>query len=151
MPHKVNPIRFENAESNLELSNAVLDSLAATLVTSRLQRDLTDSTVLRNCGVALGHTLIALDAAQRAKGVVTVSTGNHGRAVAHMAKRAGARAAAEDRAKQEAVARVMQEHQARQRGFAAAGAAHQHAVAALRHFKRDAHQREGILADRHFP
>jgi adenylosuccinate lyase len=61
MPHKINPIRFENAEANLELSSALLDSLAATLVTSRLQRDLTDSTTQRNVGVALGHSLLALD------------------------------------------------------------------------------------------
>jgi adenylosuccinate lyase len=61
MPHKVNPIRFENAEANLELSAALLDTLAATLVTSRLQRDLTDSTTQRNIGVALGHSLLALD------------------------------------------------------------------------------------------
>jgi adenylosuccinate lyase len=61
MPHKVNPIRFENAEANLELSSALLDSLASTLVTSRLQRDLTDSTTQRNIGVALGHSLLALD------------------------------------------------------------------------------------------
>ena len=61
MPHKVNPIRFENAEANLELSSALLDSLAQTLVTSRLQRDLTDSTTQRNVGVALGHSLVALD------------------------------------------------------------------------------------------
>lgn len=61
MPHKINPIRFENAEANLELSDALLDSLASTLVTSRLQRDLTDSTTQRNVGVALGHSLLALD------------------------------------------------------------------------------------------
>jgi adenylosuccinate lyase len=61
MPHKVNPIRFENAEANLELSSALLDSLTQTLVTSRLQRDLTDSTTQRNVGVALGHSLVALD------------------------------------------------------------------------------------------
>ncbi|WP_166996920.1 adenylosuccinate lyase [Paramicrobacterium fandaimingii] len=61
MPHKVNPIRFENAEANLELSAALLDSLASTLVTSRLQRDLTDSTTQRNIGVALGHSVLALD------------------------------------------------------------------------------------------
>ena len=61
MPHKINPIRFENAEANLELSNALLDSLSSTLVTSRLQRDLTDSTTQRNVGVALGHSLLALD------------------------------------------------------------------------------------------
>ncbi|MDO4260132.1 MAG: adenylosuccinate lyase, partial [Actinomycetaceae bacterium] len=61
MPHKVNPIRFENAEANLEVSNALLDSLSATLVTSRMQRDLTDSTTQRNIGVAFGHSLLALD------------------------------------------------------------------------------------------
>ncbi|SJM66872.1 adenylosuccinate lyase [Gulosibacter sp. 10] len=61
MPHKINPIRFENAESNLELSNALLDSLGQTLVTSRLQRDLTDSSSQRNVGVALGHSLLAID------------------------------------------------------------------------------------------
>src|SRR5690606_303666 len=60
MPHKVNPIRFENAESNLELSNALLDSLGATLVESRWQRDLTDSTSQRNIGNALGHSVLAL-------------------------------------------------------------------------------------------
>jgi adenylosuccinate lyase len=65
MPHKINPIRFENAEANLELSSALLDSLAATLVTSRLQRDLTDSTTQRNIGVALGHSLLSLDNIQR--------------------------------------------------------------------------------------
>lgn len=61
MPHKVNPIRFENAEANLEISCALLDTLAATLVTSRLQRDLTDSTTQRNIGVALGHSVLALN------------------------------------------------------------------------------------------
>ncbi|KZE21536.1 adenylosuccinate lyase [Brevibacterium casei] len=60
MPHKVNPIRFENAEANLELSSALLDSLASTLVTSRMQRDLTDSTSQRNIGVAYGHSVLAL-------------------------------------------------------------------------------------------
>lgn len=61
MPHKINPIRFENAEANLELSSAILDSLAATLVTSRMQRDLTDSSAQRNIGVGFGHSLLALD------------------------------------------------------------------------------------------
>jgi adenylosuccinate lyase len=61
MPHKINPIRFENAEANFEISCALLDALAATLVTSRMQRDLTDSTTQRNIGVALGHSLLALD------------------------------------------------------------------------------------------
>ncbi len=59
MPHKVNPIRFENAEANLEISSALGDSLGATLVTSRLQRDLTDSTTQRNLGVVLGHSVLA--------------------------------------------------------------------------------------------
>ena len=65
MPHKVNPIRFENAEANLEISCALLDTLSATLVTSRLQRDLTDSTTQRNIGVAFGHSLLALDNVRR--------------------------------------------------------------------------------------
>ena len=60
MPHKVNPIRFENAEANLELSNALLDSLGSTLVTSRWQRDLTDSSAQRNIGVAFGHSVLAI-------------------------------------------------------------------------------------------
>ena len=60
MPHKVNPIRFENAEANFEISTALLDTLGATLVTSRMQRDLTDSTTQRNVGTALGHSLLAL-------------------------------------------------------------------------------------------
>lgn len=60
MPHKVNPIRFENAEANLEISCSILDTLGATLVTSRMQRDLTDSSSLRNVGVAFGHSLLAL-------------------------------------------------------------------------------------------
>jgi adenylosuccinate lyase len=70
MPHKINPIRFENAEANLELSSALLDSLAATLVTSRLQRDLTDSTTQRNIGVGLGHSLLALDNLVRGLGEI---------------------------------------------------------------------------------
>ncbi len=60
MPHKVNPIDFENSEGNLGLSNAVLQFLAQKLPVSRLQRDLTDSTVLRNVGVPFGHTVIAI-------------------------------------------------------------------------------------------
>lgn len=59
MPHKVNPIDFENSEGNLGIANAVLDHLSNKLPISRLQRDLTDSTVLRNIGVPLAHTLIA--------------------------------------------------------------------------------------------
>lgn len=65
MPHKVNPIRFENAEANLEVANALFDVLATTLVTSRLQRDLTDSSMQRNVGVAFGHSLLAVDNARR--------------------------------------------------------------------------------------
>jgi adenylosuccinate lyase len=65
MPHKVNPIRFENAEANLEVSNALFDILAATLVQSRLQRDLTDSSMQRNIGSAFGHSLLAIDNALR--------------------------------------------------------------------------------------
>lgn len=60
MPHKVNPIDFENAEGNLGIANALLEHLSAKLPISRLQRDLTDSTVLRNVGVPFGHSLIAL-------------------------------------------------------------------------------------------
>jgi len=65
MPHKVNPIRFENAEANLEVSNALFDVLAGTLVQSRMQRDLTDSSMQRNIGTAFGHSLLALDNVQR--------------------------------------------------------------------------------------
>lgn len=65
MPHKVNPIDFENSEGNLGLANAVLRHLAEKLPISRLQRDLTDSTVLRNMGVAFGHTLLAFDSTLR--------------------------------------------------------------------------------------
>ena len=65
MPHKVNPIDFENAEGNFGLANAVLGHLSAKLPISRLQRDLTDSTVLRNMGVALGYTLLALQSLKR--------------------------------------------------------------------------------------
>ena len=60
MPHKVNPIDFENSEGNLGIANAILQFLAQKLPVSRLQRDLTDSTVLRNVGVPMGHTLIAI-------------------------------------------------------------------------------------------
>jgi adenylosuccinate lyase len=65
MPHKVNPIRFENAEANLEVSSALLDLLSSTLVTSRLQRDLTDSTTQRNIGIAFGHSLLAIENVRR--------------------------------------------------------------------------------------
>jgi adenylosuccinate lyase len=60
MPHKVNPIDFENAEGNLGLASSLFEHLAAKLPISRLQRDLTDSTVLRNIGVPVAHTMIAL-------------------------------------------------------------------------------------------
>ena len=73
MPHKVNPIRFENAEANLELASALLGSLSQTLVTSRLQRDLTDSTTQRNIGVALGHSLLALDNLARGLGEISLA------------------------------------------------------------------------------
>lgn len=65
MPHKVNPIDFENAEGNLGLANAIFEHLSAKLPISRLQRDLTDSTVMRNVGVPLAHTLIALRSIQK--------------------------------------------------------------------------------------
>ncbi len=68
MPHKVNPIDFENAEGNLGVANAILEHLAAKLPISRLQRDLTDSTVTRNLGVPLAHTLIALKSLLRGLG-----------------------------------------------------------------------------------
>ncbi len=65
MPHKVNPIDFENAEGNLGIANALFEHLAAKLPISRLQRDLTDSTVLRNVGVPLAHSLISLQSVQK--------------------------------------------------------------------------------------
>jgi adenylosuccinate lyase len=71
MPHKINPIRFENAEANLEISAALFDTLGATLVTSRLQRDLTDSSSQRNIGLAFGHSLLAIDNVRR--GLTTLS------------------------------------------------------------------------------
>lgn len=73
MPHKINPIRFENAESNLELSNALFDSLSATLVTSRMQRDLTDSSAQRNIGVAFGHGLLAIDNVTKGLGEIELN------------------------------------------------------------------------------
>ena len=68
MPHKVNPIDFENAEGNLGIANALLEHLAAKLPISRLQRDLTDSTVLRIIGVPLGHMLISLESLKKGLG-----------------------------------------------------------------------------------
>ena len=73
MPHKVNPIDFENAEGNLGLANAIFDHLSRKLPISRGQRDLTDSTVLRNLGVGVGHTLIALNSLQRGLGKLEVN------------------------------------------------------------------------------
>ena len=61
MPHKVNPIDFENAEGNLGIANAIFEHLSAKLPVSRLQRDLTDSTVIRNIGVPFAHTIISLN------------------------------------------------------------------------------------------
>lgn len=73
MPHKVNPIDFENAEGNFGLANALLSHLSQKLPVSRWQRDLTDSTVLRNMGVAIGYTLLALNSLQRGIGKLEVS------------------------------------------------------------------------------
>jgi len=72
MPHKVNPIDFENSEGNLGIANALLRHLADKLPISRWQRDLTDSTVLRNVGVAFGHTLLGWDACLRGLGKLEV-------------------------------------------------------------------------------
>ncbi|MCR2814006.1 adenylosuccinate lyase [Microbacterium sp. zg.Y1084] len=73
MPHKINPIRFENAEANLEIAGGLFGTLAQTLVTSRQQRDLTDSTTQRNIGVAFGHSLLALDNLERGLGEISLS------------------------------------------------------------------------------
>jgi adenylosuccinate lyase len=75
MPHKVNPIDFENAEGNLGLANAIFQHLAEKLPISRLQRDLTDSTVLRNLGVPVGHTLIAFKSIQKGLGKLMLNEG----------------------------------------------------------------------------
>lgn len=75
MPHKVNPINFENSEANLGISNALLGHLALKLPISRLQRDLTDSSALRNLGAALGHSVVALRSALR--GVAGLEVDNH--------------------------------------------------------------------------
>ena len=74
MPHKVNPIDFENAEGNLGIANAIFDHLSNKLPVSRLQRDLTDSTVLRNVGVPFGHTLIAFKSILKGLSKVTLRT-----------------------------------------------------------------------------
>jgi adenylosuccinate lyase len=73
MPHKVNPIDFENAEGNLGLANALFEHLSAKLPVSRLQRDLTDSTVLRNTGVPFAHTLIAFRSVEKGIGKLVVN------------------------------------------------------------------------------
>jgi adenylosuccinate lyase len=74
MPHKVNPIDFENAEGNLGIANALLRHLSDKLPVSRWQRDLTDSTVLRNLGVALGHSLLAYDSCLKGLGKLEVNS-----------------------------------------------------------------------------
>lgn len=73
MPHKVNPIDFENSEGNLGVANALLAHMARKLPISRLQRDLTDSTVLRNIGVPVGHSLIALNALRKGMGKLVLN------------------------------------------------------------------------------
>lgn len=73
MPHKVNPIDFENGEANFGISNATLDHLAGKLTISRLQRDLSDSSALRNYGVGIGHSLLGILSAQRGLGRVAVN------------------------------------------------------------------------------
>lgn len=73
MPHKVNPIDFENAEGNLGLANAIFEHLSAKLPISRLQRDLTDSTVLRNIGVPFAHTIIALKSLEKGLGKLVLN------------------------------------------------------------------------------
>ncbi len=74
MPHKVNPIDFENAEGNLGIANALFEHLSAKLPVSRLQRDLTDSTVLRNTGVPMAHTMIAFASIVRGLGKLIINT-----------------------------------------------------------------------------
>lgn len=73
MPHKVNPIDFENAEGNLGMANAIFEFLASKLPVSRLQRDLTDSTVLRNIGVPVAHTMIAMRSIEKGLGKLIVN------------------------------------------------------------------------------
>ena len=72
MPHKVNPIDFENSEGNMGIANAILAHLSAKLPVSRLQRDLTDSTVIRNIGVPLAHSLIAVESTLKGLGKLIV-------------------------------------------------------------------------------
>ncbi|HSF45102.1 MAG TPA: lyase family protein, partial [Chitinophagaceae bacterium] len=75
MPHKVNPIDFENAEGNLGLANAIFEHLSAKLPISRLQRDLTDSTVLRNVGVPFAHTILAFKSIEKGFGKLLLNEG----------------------------------------------------------------------------
>ena len=75
MPHKVNPIDFENAEGNLGLANALFEHLSAKLPVSRLQRDLTDSTVLRNLGVPMAHTVISFRSIEKGLGKLVLNDG----------------------------------------------------------------------------
>jgi adenylosuccinate lyase len=74
MPHKVNPIDFENGEGNLGYANAIFEHLSMKLPISRLQRDLTDSTVLRNIGVPIGHSLIAFNSILKGLNKLIVNT-----------------------------------------------------------------------------
>jgi len=78
MPHKVNPIDFENAEGNLGLAKRPAGTLADKLPVSRLQRDLTDSTVLRNLGVAVGHAALAYQSLEAGLGKLELDTGGLG-------------------------------------------------------------------------
>ena len=73
MPHKVNPIDFENAEGNFGVANALLEHLSGKLPISRLQRDLTDSTALRNLGVPIAHTLIAIKSLEKGLGKLVLN------------------------------------------------------------------------------
>jgi adenylosuccinate lyase len=75
MPHKVNPIDFENAEGNLGIANALLEHLAAKLPVSRLQRDLTDSTVLRNIGVPFAHIILAIKSIEKGLSKLVLNNG----------------------------------------------------------------------------
>jgi adenylosuccinate lyase len=74
MPHKVNPIDFENSEGNLGIANAIFEHLSAKLPLSRLQRDLTDSTVLRNIGVPIAHTVLAIKSTIKGLGKLLLNT-----------------------------------------------------------------------------
>ena len=76
MPHKVNPIDFENAEGNLGMANAIFRFLSKKLPISRLQRDLTDSTVLRNIGVPFAHTIIAFSSLNKGIGKLLINEAN---------------------------------------------------------------------------